>query len=91
MAERMRAGLGNRYFAGLARACKRQACGNSRQVPGRKTGLLQAFSGGLKDGRKTVINPKPNIGGTRNGFAQFDPLGRTQASAAAGCAAIHAE
>jgi hypothetical protein len=90
-AERVRAGLGSRYFARLARARKRQARRNSGQVPVRKTGLLQAFLGGLKDGCKTVINPKPNIGGTRNGFAQFDPIERTQASTAVASAAIHAE
>ena len=69
-AERMCLRLRRSEIGRFASARKRQAGGDSRQVLRRQTGLIKAFSGGLANGRKTIFQPKPDIGRTRHSLAQ---------------------
>ena len=57
----------------FARTCKRQARGDSREVLRRQAGLIKAVPGGLTNRRKTVFQPKPDIGRTRHSLAQRSP------------------
>jgi len=55
--ERMIARSCSRQHRRLARARKCKARCYSGEVPGRKSGLLQALLGRRKDGRKAFIDP----------------------------------